>query len=339
MICKIAVAGTGAIGAMMGGWLTRSGYDVTMLSLYRAEQAQRLSRDGLTLEGYGQAFHTPVRAELLAQLPASEQFDFIFLTMKSNALKETLPALAAHLRPEGALIPMQNGINDALLEQAVPRRQIVTCVTFAGGAQLVPGRFMNHDGHFYLGGTEDTPPELVRQAADIASHVRPTVVTSKIRAFQWDKLSRVCLSVPTACISGLFLGDVFLHPETQRLFAVLALELFAVAEADGCPRQTVEEKKRAEWQAILDGHSTGLERAGEFKPWPPGIVDAYTADIRKGLPLEIDFTNGVVIDLGMRYHIPTPANRAVLRAVHAVERGEEQAGLDLLRRVCAAVQQ
>ena len=147
MICKIAVAGTGAIGAMMGGWLTRSGYDVTMLSLYRAEQAQRLSRDGLTLEGYGQAFHTPVRAELLAQLPASEQFDFIFLTMKSNALEETLPALAAHLRPEGALIPMQNGINDALLEQAVPRRQIVTCVTFAGGAQLVPGRFMNHDGH------------------------------------------------------------------------------------------------------------------------------------------------------------------------------------------------
>ena len=79
MICKIAVAGTGAIGAMMGGWLTRSGYDVTMLSLYRAEQAQRLSRDGLTLEGYGQAFHTPVRAELLAQL-----------TSKADASSSTL---------------------------------------------------------------------------------------------------------------------------------------------------------------------------------------------------------------------------------------------------------
>ena len=337
MPCKIAVAGTGAIGAMMGGWLTRSGYDVTMLSLYRAEQARRLNRDGLTLVGYGPEFQTPVRAELLAQLPASEQFDFIFLTMKSNALAETLSALAAHLKPEGALIPMQNGINDVLLEQAVPRRQIVTCVTFAGGAQLAPGRFMNHDGHFYLGGTEDTPSELVRQAADIAGHVRPTEITSNIRAFQWDKLSRVCLSVPTACISGLFLGDVFLHPETQRLFAALALELFAVAEADGCPRQTVEEKTRAEWQAVLDGRSTGLECAEKFKPWPPGIVDAYTADIRKGLPLEIDFTNGVVIDLGMRYHVPTPANQAVLRAVHTVERGEEQAGLDLLRRVCAAI--
>ena len=46
-------------------------YDVTMLSLYRAEQAQRLSRDGLTLEGLWPGIYTPVRAELLAQLPAS----------------------------------------------------------------------------------------------------------------------------------------------------------------------------------------------------------------------------------------------------------------------------
>ncbi len=61
MPCKIAVAGTGAIGAMMGGWLTRSGYDVTMLSLYRAEQARRLNRDGLTLEGYGPALWMPIR--------------------------------------------------------------------------------------------------------------------------------------------------------------------------------------------------------------------------------------------------------------------------------------
>lgn len=318
---------------MMGGWLAKAGYDVTMLSLYRAQQAELLNRQGLTLEGYGERFHTPVRAALLSRLEADEQYDFIFLTMKSNALEDTLPALAAHLKPMGALIPMQNGINDALLEQVVPRRQIVTCVTFAGGAQLAPGRFMNHDGTFFLGGTGDTPPELVRQAAEIAQCVRPTAVTDRIRDKQWDKLSRVCLSVPTACISGLYLGDVFLHPETQRLFAALALELFAVAEADGCPRETVEEKSRPEWQAILEGRATGLERADEFKPWPPGIADAYTSDIQKKLPLEIDFTNGVVVQLGEKYQVPTPANQAVLRAVHAVERGEAQAGLELLRRV------
>ena len=36
------------------------------------------------------------------------------------------------------------------------------------------------------------------------------------------------------------------------MFALLALELFAVAEADGCPRTTVEEKTQEEWAAIRD---------------------------------------------------------------------------------------
>jgi 2-dehydropantoate 2-reductase len=146
-------------------------------------------------------------------------------------------------------------------------------------------------------------------------------------------MSRVCLSVPTATVSGLYLGDVFLHPETQQLFALLALELFAVAEADGCPRETVEEKTRQEWTEIKQGIKTGLERAEEFRPWPPGIVDAYTGDIRKGLPLEIDFTNGTIVTLGRQYGVPTPANEAVLSAVHAIEGGRSKAGLPLLRQL------
>ena len=106
-----------------------------------------------------------------------------------------------------------------------------------------------------------------------------------------------------------------------------------MAEADGCPRETVEEKSRDEWQAILEGRRTGLEHADTFKPWPPGIVDAYTSDIRKKLPLELDFTNGTVVKLGLKYGVPTPANEVVLRTVHAVERSMAQAGLDLLRTV------
>lgn len=329
----IAVAGTGAIGAMMGGWLTWAGQDVTLLSAARRSQAELLNRRGLSLEGYGPAFHTPVKAAFLPELAPAEQFDWIFLTMKSNQLEGALPGLVAHLAPEGILVPMENGINDELLCRFVPPERVITCVTFAGGAQLEPGRFMNHDGVLYVGRRDGRITPQVRELAAIASAVRPATATDQIRSFQWDKLARVCLSVPTACVSGQFLGDVFLHPETQTLFARLALELFDVSAADGCPRDTVEEKTRAEWREILDGTRTGLERAGEFKPWPPGIVDAYTADIRRGQPLEIDYTNGAVVRLGRQYGVPTPANAALLAAVHAVERGEAQAGPALLRQL------
>ena len=330
---RIAVVGTGAIGAMMGGYLTRAGCDVTMLSVSRREQALFLQEHGLSLEGYGEDFHTAVQAAFLPDLKVEAGYDIIFLTVKSNDLERTLELVKPHAAPDGVIIPMQNGIHDPLLERFFPPEQIVTCVTFAGGAVLAPGRYRNHEGSFFIGGSEAVPKETVRLAAEIAGLVRPTAISDHIRSVQWDKLSRVCLSVPTACISGLFLGDVFLHPETQRLFAALALELFDVAGADGCPRRSVEEKSKEEWEDIWTGKKTGLERADEFRPWPRGIVDAYTSDIRKGLPLEIDYTNGTVAALGRRYGVPVPAHSALLDAVHAVERGEEQAGLPLLRRI------
>lgn len=333
MDIRIAVAGTGAIGAMMGGWLSRSQFKITLISVSRREQAELLNRQGLTLEGYGPTFHTPVHAVFLPALSPSEQFDMIFLTMKSNQLEGCLPDLIAHLAPEGVLIPMENGINDDLLTRFIGQDRIITCVTFAGGAQLAPGRYMNHDGTFFVGRRDGQITPQVRLVADVASEVRPTTPTDQIRSMQWDKMSRVCLSVPTACISGLFLGDVFLHPETQTLFALLALELFAVAEADGCPRTAVEEKTQEEWTAIRDGKLTGLEHAHSFKPWPPGIVDAYTADIRRHQPLEIGYTNGAVVRLGKQYGVATPANAALLEAVFAVEQGRAQASLDLLRQV------
>lgn len=330
MKARIAVAGTGAIGAMMGAWLTRAGYDVTMLSIARREQAELLRKTGLTLEGYGPTFHTPVKASYLPELEPEAQFDWIILTMKSNQLEDALPALTEHLLPDGFLVPMENGINDELLIRFLPARQIITCVTFAGGAQIFPSRYMNHDGEFFVGCQDGRITDAVQQLVEIISCVRPTTATEQIRSVQWDKLSRVCLSVPTACVSGLYLGDVFLHPETQALFALLALELFAVAEADGCPRTTVEEKTQEEWLAIKCGEKTGLEHADDFKPWPPGIVDAYTGDIRRHQPLEIDYTNGAVLRLGQRYGVPTPANAALLDAVHAIEQGHVQAGLPLL---------
>ena len=330
---RIAVAGTGSIGALMGSYLTRAGYDVTMLSINRPQQAQELRRLGLTMEGYGEPFHVDVQAEYLPDVEEQTKYDLIFLTMKSNFMESSVPALVCHLEPDGAVVPMQNGINDDLLLRYITPSQLVTLVTFAGGAQIEPGRYMNHEGSFYVGSANTSAAALV---AEVASSVRPTFLSDDIRSVQWDKLARVCLSVPTAAISGVFLGDVFLHPQAQRMFALLALELFAVAQADACPRETVEEKSRETWLQIRDEKLTGLEHADEFEPWPPGIVDAYTADMRRGQPLEIDYTNGAVVRLGRRYGVPTPANEQLLTSIHALERGEVQAGDALLRSTIEA---
>lgn len=330
---KIAVAGTGAIGALMGSYITREFSDVTMISIHRKEKAEELNVMGITMEGYGESFHTAVKAEYLPEIPKEVKYDFIILTMKSNALEESIPKLLPHLAEDGIMIQTQNGINDEVILRFVNEKQLMTAVLFCGGAQIGAGRYMNHDGFIYLGSRGIKETKKLGEAATLLGCVRKVIVVEDIRYYQWDKLSRVCLSVPTATLSGLYLGSVFKHPDTQKLFALLALELFAVAKADRHPRETVEEKTEEEWRKIWDGERSGLEGREKEADWPDGIVDAYTRDMENHQPLEVYYTNGTIAALGRKYRVSTPVNDSLLEIMRKIEAGECKPGLSLLKEV------
>ena len=330
---KCAVVGLGAIGCLVGAGLIHGGEDVTLISAFQKEKAEFLNNSGLRLTGDGEDFRVPVKARFLGDMTPAEQFDMIFLGLKSNDLETVIPKLLPHLKADGCIVSLQNGINEEYLTSQVGEGRVVAGTTFAGGRLITPDHMESHEGHFYVGETNGTVTERTKEVAATLSKVRPTEATAQIRGYQWDKLARVCLSVPSATISGLHLGSVFMEPKLQKLFALLALELFRVAEADGAPRQTVEEKTEEEWKKVLSGELTGLE--GRVDSWPPGIVDAYTADILKGRPLEIGFTNGAVVRLGEKYGIPTPINRFMVETIFAIEAGNETRGFHQVQKALA----
>ena len=68
-------------------------------------------------------------------------------------------------------------------------------------------------------------------------------------------------------------------------------------------------------------HPMAQEEPPEGATGLAALVDAYTADIKKGLPLEIDYANGYIIKKGRELNIPTPTHQAVVDMVHQVEQG------------------
>ena len=330
---KCAVVGMGAIGSLVGGYLTRGKEDVTLISAFQREKAQRLRQSGLRMTGNGEDFLVRVTSVYLGDLSPDEIFDVIFLGLKSNDLACVVPRLLPHLASDGCLVSLQNGINEAALVSLAGAGRVVAGVTFAGGRLLEPGHMDSHEGFFRVGELDGSITPRVLEIAAMLNKVRPCEATSQIRGYQWDKLARVCLSVPSAAISGLYLGEVFMEPRLQKLFALLALELFAVAQADGNPRETVEGKSRPEWLAVLAGRLTGLE--GRTDSWPEGIVDAYTSDIRNGRPLEIEFTNGAVVRLGRQYGVPTPMNQFMVDTILQIEAGTEHRGFHQVQKALA----
>lgn len=327
---KCAVVGLGAIGLMVGAGLIHGGQDVTLISAFQKDQADSLNRTGLRLTKEDGDFRVPVKAMFIEDIPSDAEFDIVFLGLKSNDLETVIPRLVTYLKKDGCLVSLQNGINEEYLVSQVGKDRVVAGTTFAGGRLVAFDHMESHEGYFRVGEMDGTITPRVREIAAMLSHVHPAEASENIRGDQWDKLARVCLSVPSAAISGLYLGSVFMEPRLQKLFAHLALELFRVAEADGAPRETVEEKTQEEWKKILTGERTGLE--GRVDSWPPGIVDAYTADMRRGRPLEIGFTNGAVVRLGEKYGVPTPVNRFLVEMVFAIEAGKETPGFHLVEQ-------
>ena len=330
---KYAVVGMGSIGSLVGGYLTHGGEDVTLISAFRRDKAQLLRETGLRVSGNGDDFHVDVKSEYLGDLGPEVRYDAIFLGLKSNDFAAVIPQLIPHLAADGVLVSLQNGINEDYLVSQAGANRVIAGVTFAGGRMVTPSHMESHEGHFYVGELDGSITPRVQEIANLLSKVRPSEATEHIRSYQWDKLARVCLSVPSAAISGLYLGQVFMEPRLQKLFALLALELFAVAEADGYPRDTVENKSKQEWEDVLAGRLTGLE--GREDTWPDGIVDAYTADIKAGRPLEIGFTNGAVIRYGEKYGVPTPINQFMVDTIFALEAGTETRGFHQVEKALA----
>ncbi|MCX5867489.1 MAG: 2-dehydropantoate 2-reductase, partial [Proteobacteria bacterium] len=86
MLGRVLIAGAGAIGSVIGGLLREQGEDITLLG--RPDHMRAIGKNGLRIEGiWGEHLVTGFR--LAADYrELSEEFDLIFLTVKSYDTRE-----------------------------------------------------------------------------------------------------------------------------------------------------------------------------------------------------------------------------------------------------------
>ena len=61
MFERLAIVGTGAIGSVIGAYLSRAGHDITLIDTW-SEHVEAMNRDGLTVTSESEEFTTPVKA-------------------------------------------------------------------------------------------------------------------------------------------------------------------------------------------------------------------------------------------------------------------------------------
>lgn len=342
---RIAVVGTGVIGTMMGGFLARGGYDVTMISQFRRDMAETLTEKGVTVIFGEERFHAAVKAAFAGDL-GEESFDIVLLTGKSNDTEAAVRLMLEHLSPEGYFCSMQNGMNETVLIPMAGADRVLPCVCFAGGQSPEPGTVVTHDGYFIIGELDGSDTPRLRRLGEILGCAKRVELTHDIMKARWKKLAEVCITVPCACVSGLPLFAGFDMPRMQRAFAALALEELRVAGAMGVEPDPIMGMTPEEWRRLLIGDGplgerfAALNRMGPPEPKPgeaprpagPALkpADAYTQDIQRGRPLEIWYTNGWIEARGRELGVGTPAQSRVLELIRQIEAGQRRPGLDAL---------
>lgn len=311
----ICIAGAGSIGCFVGGMLAAAGRNVSLLA--RPRVVEGIARNGLQLTSF-EGGRWQLRAGQVAPSddPAiMKEAGIIIVAVKSGDTAAMAALIARHAAADAVIVSLQNGVgNVAALTQALPAHRVL------GG--MVPFNVVTRDDetvHRATSGALVIERNSDDTAARLAVADLPVQSTDNIVGVQWGKL---LVNLGNALNA---LSDLPLHTQLQQRAWRLLL-------AD----------QMAEGLAVLRASGIAPVAPTAMPPWltpyllrlPDGLFglilrrvmkidtkarSSMWEDLQRGRPTEIDYLQGVVVQLADRYRIATPLSRRVIEIIKAAE--------------------
>ena len=255
----ITIYGAGAIGGITGARLAQAGHDVLLVD--KAEDhAAAMNARGLTIDSREGSLTVPVRAITPGALGGD--LALVLLAVKSQDTPAALEVLAPRLAADGAIVSLQNGLNEERIAAAVGERRTVGCLVNWAADWQAPGRILHGgEGALVLGELDGRPSERVQRLAKLLDVVAPTRVSDNILGYTWAKHVYGALLVATALVDAHVWEVVERSPEIQAMLVALVMENMAVAERAGIRLLAFDEYDPADYRAAAAGDAAARRRA------------------------------------------------------------------------------
>ena len=302
---RVAVVGTGGVGAYFGARLASAGHDVVFVA--RGAHLDAIRERGLRVDSVlGDMLIRPATAS--DDPGAFGPVDYVLLGVKTWQVAELAPKLRPLLKPETLIVPLQNGVETPdELSGALGAQH-------AGGGICAGFSLIEGPGHVrHLGGVTfirfgeldgtKTPRVMALRDAFVAAGVDASV-PDDIRVTLWEKLLLVVPFGSLGAVTRAPIGVLRTQPETRELMSAGMREVEAVARAHGVP--------------LPDG-AVGRALALLDAATPEG-TSSLQRDIAAGRRSELDAWTGAVVRLGARRNVPTPLHSLLYASLLPQER-------------------
>lgn len=326
---KTAIYGAGAMGTVLGAYITRAGIQVDLITRNKAHVAA-LKSTGAHIVGTVE-FTVPVSALLPEEM--TEKYDLIFLMTKQRRNREICEFLSGYLKEDGAVVTMQNGFPEPSVASVLGENRTLGCAvswgaTFRGNgvSELTsePGSMT-----FSLGSFEESSRHI-DGVKTILSEVGKVEVEPDFVGARWAKLTINSAFSSISAITGMTFGEVASDKRTKPVVLALLNEAFSVADSLGI---TV---------AKIQGHDIvkiyrcrkGLKRRIALALLPlamkrhKNLVSGMYFDLLAHNKCDMDYINGVIVHAARNFGVEVPVNKQILAVVSEIESGMRDVSKD-----------
>ncbi len=312
---RIAVLGAGSIGCFVGGMLARGGHSVTLVA--RPRIIDEITRNGLRLTSADGVDDIVSAGRLtLSESPGVlADADTVLLTVKSNDTADAADLIARHGAPSAIVISLQNGVSNAdVLRVKLPGRTVL--------AGMVPFNVQSQgDGRFHRATSGDIVVE--RDAAGTAAALSVAGLklraTGNIAGVQWGKLV-LNLNNALNALSGLPVRAQLAQRPWRMVMADQWAEALGVLRAAGITIVSATPVPAA-WTPFLLRLPDPLFEAilGRTMTIDASARSSMSDDLLRGRRTEIDYLQGVIVDLARRHGIDAPLSHRVVALIKQAE--------------------
>jgi 2-dehydropantoate 2-reductase len=287
---KILVMGAGAVGAYFGARLRASGEDVVLCA--RGESLRAIREYGLDI--------TSIRGDLRIEVTATETprdfapYDLILFCVKAYDTDTAANAIAGCLKPGGAILTLQNGVeNEAKLAAIFGRDAVMGGNARVGVEMVAPGKIVHlSTGHVDFGELDGRETDRARSIADVFERAGILgEVSTDIMSARWDKLVWNGAFNTVTTLTQRRVGELLDDPESMKLLRALMREIVTVARAEGA--KIADDRIDA-----YIAHSQKNLRA---------LKTSTQQDLEHGKPLEYEALSGAVVRAARRHGISVPS--------------------------------
>ncbi len=300
---KILVMGAGAVGAYFGARLQQAGEQVIFCA--RGDHLRALKDRVLTFTSYQGDFSIAVTAT--GDPRDCAPYDLILFCVKSYDTAAAAHALEGCLNPGGAILTVQNGVeNETLLAEVFGKDNVMGGNARVGAELVAPGRVVHRTGGLIEFGELDGRDTA--RAQRLAKLFRRAGIfgelTMRLPTIRWEKLLWNAAFNTVATLVQRKVGDLIDDPDCVELLRALMHEIASVARAEGVSLGD------AQVEAQITRSRASLR---DVRP-------STLQDSERGKPLEYEALCGAVIRAARRHQIATPYMDTVYTLMKLLDR-------------------